>query len=211
MKGPWIALTFLLAACSQEPTAAPPPLSLPLSPDQVRSETTVSNSSGPIQLTLRLHRTRVRVGGPIYYQLELKNVGDRPIPVVDKIFRDPAAETWPVETVHLELMGADGKLAAANWKLMRPHGEAPGSAQRYSPAPSWLQPGDSTSTVTWVWPERGGRRAAMPGFTDLWTYDLNVPGKYKLRAVYDHSLSTVREFGTAVRVETPFVAIDVAP
>ena len=48
-------------------------------------------SSGPVKITLRLLKTKVKVGESLQYQLRLTNVGKKPMEVPDTIFEDPWA------------------------------------------------------------------------------------------------------------------------
>jgi hypothetical protein len=90
----------------------------------------------------------------------------------------------------------------------------------------WLAPGRSTTTFAWA--DRGtgdytGRaeddRALGEGYTQLWSYSFLRPGKYRVRAVYDHARPESnedfkRKYGTGlapawVKVKTPFLEFEV--
>lgn len=92
----------------------------------------------------------------------------------------------------------------------------------------WLKPG--ASTATFAWSDRGpgeydGRsdddESLRQGYTELWVYWLLSPGKYHIRAVYDHaySESTKKSFKKhgvalnpgAIELKTPFIDFEVRP
>lgn len=92
----------------------------------------------------------------------------------------------------------------------------------------WLEPGASTTTVAWS--DRGpddypGRsdddESLRQGYTELWIFRLPEAGKYRIRAVYDHtqSESTKKLFKkhgrtpspSWVEFKTPFIPFEVLP
>lgn len=92
----------------------------------------------------------------------------------------------------------------------------------------WLGPGASTATFAWM--DRGpdeyaGRseddKALLGGYTQLWSYGLFYPGKYRIRAVYDHAQSKrikalFKKHGRAVdpgwvEFKTPWIDFEVLP
>ena len=71
------ALVVLAMAASPVFSLHPPP------------EATATAKKGPVQLTLRLYRKKVKAKKSLWYQIELKNVGKEKIAVDDRIFLDP--------------------------------------------------------------------------------------------------------------------------
>lgn len=72
----------------------------------------VTAAEGPVQISLRLHATRVHVGKSLWYKLELKNIGKRRLRLFDRAFLDP----WTMHKncrerrgVYLEILLPDGK------------------------------------------------------------------------------------------------------
>lgn len=92
----------------------------------------------------------------------------------------------------------------------------------------WLNPGASTSTFAWAnrnpdLDAHAGEEAQIQDFTQLWSYRFRVPGKYRIRAVYDYTFSKtyskeleklrVKAEPAAwwVKASTPFIEIEVLP
>lgn len=92
----------------------------------------------------------------------------------------------------------------------------------------WLEPG--VSTTTFAWADRGpgeyaGRaeddESLREGYTQLWVYMPLKPGKYRVRAVYDHAQSEstkklFKKHGHApepawIEFKTPFIEFQVLP
>lgn len=90
----------------------------------------------------------------------------------------------------------------------------------------WLEPGASTSTFAWM--NRGpgeyaGRaeddESLRSGYTQLWSYRFLDPGKYRIRAVYDHdqpksTRALFKKHGESVdpgwiKFKTPFIEFEV--
>lgn len=76
--------------------------------DSLPAEAEVTASSGPVQLTLRIYKKQIRAHHPLYYQIELKNIGTRPFPAVADAFIDPWAQEQN-HGVYLDVVGLDGK------------------------------------------------------------------------------------------------------
>ena len=84
-------------------------------------EGAATGKKGPVQLTLRLHKTTVKVKKSLWSQLELKNIGKEKIWVSDRIFRD----MWQLHTncydqdrIYIEVQAvrsADGKPVKERW------------------------------------------------------------------------------------------------
>lgn len=91
-------LAATLAACAKEEAPAPPPELAPppaIRPAPVnnlgaaaRPEVSVTASSGPIQLTFSLLKTRIKAETSLWYRLEIKNLGEKVI-LLDKAMRSP--------------------------------------------------------------------------------------------------------------------------
>lgn len=135
---------------------------------------------GPWQLTLRLYNTKVKPGRAPWYMLEMKNVGRNALRVDARRFS-------------LEILDPHGNLleAQAGGDSSRAElpDDDPDSKWRF-----WLDSGISTATVAWS-DRRPARKSLRhkddeiprdTGHTELWAYDYAVPGKYLMRAVYDH-------------------------
>ena len=89
-----------------------------------------------------------------------------------------------------------------------------------------LQPGEVAETKSWFYHTKQARRKKLPAprpignFAQLEFFALDKPGKYKIRAVYDYSISAVklaeyRKLGWStdehVLARTPWVAVTVLP
>lgn len=247
----------------------------------VKAPAQVTATKGPIQITLRLQKTTVKVDRTLWYTLELKNIGKKKLQVFDKIFKDPYAmhvNSNHRHGLYLEIIDANGKAVRVKWGSYRvkydwePEGDAyykytpeekkeikelragwkkdgmtdqqlsvatsrwgsefinkKNYAEDSDPAKQfWLMPG--ASTATFAWSDRGpgdypGRseddESLRQGYTELWSHPLYRPGKYRVRAVYDHAYTktTQKSFKkrgiapdpAAIEFKTPFIAIEVLP
>ncbi len=92
-----LILAAALAACGKsDPPVAPPHLA---APDKAFSSAggnslvppaaEVKASSGPVEFTLLLHKTRIKSDERFWFQLRVRNIGDRKILMTDQIFHDP--------------------------------------------------------------------------------------------------------------------------
>lgn len=95
----------LLIVCIALSTAAPTNAA-------VEAAAQAKAAKGPVQITLRLHGTKVKVGKSLWYKLELKNIGKTKMLVDDWTFKDP----WGMHEncrkryfTYLEVIGPDGK------------------------------------------------------------------------------------------------------
>jgi hypothetical protein len=260
-------------------------------------EKTVTATKGPIQLTLRLYKTKVKVEKSLWYQIELKNVGKKRILVTDRIFWDPWAMHVNINYgvgIYVEVTAPKGKYHKAirdrtgrkrdettpllRWNAEYPHydyvdkpltpeqdaaikkdvakKEAEWERQGLSETEKtikraelnsswnfelklqedrsklfWLEPGASTTTFAWAYWDADpyadhslegiGEEKQVGDYTQLFSYDLKAPGKHKIRAVYDYSVSAAnqrsrRKSGVPIdrsetRVETPPIAFEVVP
>lgn len=90
----------------------------------------------------------------------------------------------------------------------------------------WLNPGASTATFAWITPgeiiDYPGRsddeESLRQGYAELWIYQFFKAGKYRIRAVYDHSLSEqflekhkISPDAARVKFKTPFIEFTVRP
>lgn len=114
--GNWPLLAFALlslSACGKKNDGAPTPvLSAPGEAEKVPAQAEVRASSGPVELTLLLHNTEIKVGDYLWQQIRLRNIGDAPMTVSDQVFHDP----WELRKhsdsqygIYLEALGPDGK------------------------------------------------------------------------------------------------------
>lgn len=112
---------FLAAlACSRkdEPATVNPDLD---PPDQVSAQAEVKSSSGPVELTLRLHKTQLKLGDSLWHQIRVRNVGKEELLVTDQIFHDPWELRHSIPKrgggggwgIYIEVIGPDGQLAEA--------------------------------------------------------------------------------------------------
>lgn len=101
--------------------------------------------------------------------------------------------------------------------------EPPLEEKRPDP-PLWLAPGASTSTLAWVHRDRveliNGKpmRAPVGQFSELDVLNSSKPGKYRIRAVYNHEHQPemvrkyeLRVYEDDVRVATPYIEFEVVP
>lgn len=246
-----------------------------------KAEAKVKAAKGPVQITLQVQNTSVKVEKSLWYKLELKNVGKKRFPINDRIFTDPNAihlNSKHHSGIYLEILDSKGKpldvrpgnyqerfdwegpegqdylytpeekkelwalqdewkkrgmteqqqsLAVSDWN--RDLIKKKNYAEMADPAKKhWLAPG--SSTATFAWSDRGpgeydGRsdddESLRQGYTELWSYWLLTPGKYRLRAVYKHSLTSstkalFKKHGHGIDpswidFKTPFVDFEVLP
>jgi len=255
---------------SRVPVLAPPEkasssVGQPGDQENVPAEAEVKASSGPVELTLRIYKTKIRAHKSLYYQIVLKNIGAKAFPAVDAAFRDPWAQRHP-EGVYLDVLGPNGKEpgwawlgptdvdttnlpgflpppttkeGASFWQKLKGMSafERSKAVMDYSarikaeyekthpepPVGGLLAPGASTSTPAWVLPNDEGKPLRQPigHFTELVHFDFSLPGKYRMRAVYDY-----RPDGWTIKwnrdhhrqpdeaqnvVKTPFIEFEVLP
>lgn len=123
------------------PVAAPPMLSSAADPPSVPvnlpAQAEVHASSGPVELTLRLYKTRIRPKERLWYQLRLRNVGSKPFAVGDDIFRDPIQTYSNYHVgIYFLIIGPDGK-ELRHRTVLAPHHdvaeEKPGRQRKLHP------------------------------------------------------------------------------
>lgn len=241
----------------------------------------VKASKGPVEISLRLEKTKVKSKRYLWYKLELKNIGKKKLRVDDWVFRDPWGMYENCDTrygIYLEVIDPEGNPMTVraggdrvhyNWEpkgdetlpyspeeraeiaALRAEWRKRGLTERQQtlalndwnnkknaeknraedsdPARQlWLEPGASTATVAWV--DRGpgayaGRseddESLRKGYTELWSYKFLDAGKYRIRAVYDHSQSESTKAlfekheqasgDSWVKFKTPFIEFQVVP
>ena len=104
-----------------------------------KPQATVKAAKGPVQITLKLHSTKVKVGKSLWYKLSLKNIGKKKIRVEDWIFKDP----WAMHEncagrkgTYLEVIGPDGKPLTVTWgggRIIYEYEPKPGTEQPLDP------------------------------------------------------------------------------
>ncbi|MEQ1919190.1 MAG: hypothetical protein ABL955_08330, partial [Elusimicrobiota bacterium] len=110
-----LAAALLVAvACGKKDDAAPlhPALTSLGAMEKVPAQAEVKASSGPIELSLLLHKTQIKVGESLWQQLRIRNVGDKEIIVADQTFQDPRElriQSSSRYGTYLEMTGPDGK------------------------------------------------------------------------------------------------------
>lgn len=80
-------------------------------PGMARAAAQVTGAKSPIQITLKLHKTTVKMGKSLWYKLELKNIGKKKILVHDRFYKDPwviHANSRSQNGVYLEIIDPDG-------------------------------------------------------------------------------------------------------
>lgn len=72
----------------------------------------VKSAKGPVQLTVSLRKTKVRVNKTLWYKLELKNIGRTKLKVDDLIFKNPWAMHENCSNkmrIYIEVIASNGK------------------------------------------------------------------------------------------------------
>lgn len=138
-----LLLPTLLACGKKEPPRSGPELEAPdkafssmagHSPEKIVPEAEVKSSSGPIQLTLRLYKIKIKAGDSIWYQIELKNVGKNNIRVDDNAFVVPGGISIGTGAgITLEVLGPDGKPLKPHTTRRYEHGPFPFEDESLSP------------------------------------------------------------------------------
>jgi hypothetical protein len=83
----------------------------------------VKSAKGPVQITFRLYKTKVKTERNLWYTLELKNVGKKKLRVDDWAFKDPWAMAQNCRRrfgIYLEILDPKGEPLE-----VRPGGDAP--------------------------------------------------------------------------------------
>lgn len=113
----WPLITAVLlytAACGKKDGGADsqPDLSAPSTGPSVAAQAEVKASSGPVEITLLIHKTQLKSGDYLWQQIRLKNIGTAAFAVVDPIFRNPRElRRWSDSEygTYLEAYGPDGR------------------------------------------------------------------------------------------------------
>lgn len=209
-------------------------------------ETEASASKGPIELSLFLHKERIKVGDHFWHQIRIRNIGEREILISDRVFRDSARiddNFYNKFGIYIEGFGPNGvalgKEGGRGCGLDWSSGDWwPKTAlndilvffelkkNRYDleqerDSGFWLQPGeklDTKSSFDYSNRERAKQRPPPQPrgeFSRLEIFDIEKPGLYKFRAVFDQDWSRRyglrnREIGPArhstnIRVRTPWI------
>lgn len=112
---PFLAVAALcFAACRKKvDVASPQPiLSVPDKAEKVTVEAEVKASSGPVELSLLLHKTKIKTGDSLWGQIRIRNIGDKRITVSDPVFFDPRGlrkQSSSSYGIYLEAIGPDDK------------------------------------------------------------------------------------------------------
>ncbi|HVC09463.1 MAG TPA: hypothetical protein VNH15_05955 [Elusimicrobiota bacterium] len=165
--------------------------------------------------SLKTHNVRVKRAQPVWFQLEIKDVGKDALPTNGMFAKNAARffeRNWEQYNggrygTYLVVMGPDGK--PEPWKqypYFHMHGcELPKSMAGFFVVPDFmphesdaqerknavtLSPGQSARTPTWVLPgecpgDRPNPPTPMPSYAELWHFSFDRPGKYTVWAVYD--------------------------
>lgn len=279
-----LILAAATAACGKsEPPGAAPELAAPDraasrvgtgSPRPVSAEAEVKASSGPVELSLLLHKSKIRLGDSLWQQLRIRNIGKQEILITDQVFHDP----WELDKnirirlgIYIEVTGPDGKplkppvrrdgvddgiepmpsgllevegpdeqAMVDGWKkqglsslevslkLIEYNTKKERDKHPYPSRPAIrLKPGESAETKSWFhyskYDEKIAKRPPprpVGEFAELEFFDLEKPGEYKVRAVYNYGMSELkkkeyRELGWSyderVLIRTPWVQVTVVP
>lgn len=115
--GNWTLLAaalLLSAACGKKDDGAPPQLGMPApgAAEKVAAQAEVKASSGPIELSLLLHKTEIKAGESLWQQIRIRNIGDKEIIVADRVFHEPRElrlQSRAGAGIYIEALGPDGK------------------------------------------------------------------------------------------------------
>jgi len=122
----WTILTAALifcASCGKKEKSAPTPvLSAPGTVEKVQAEAEVKASSGPVELTFLLHKTRIKAGDYLWQQIRIRNIGNKVFAVADQVFHDP----WELQKhsgsgygIYIEALDPYGKRLKVEYSLGR--------------------------------------------------------------------------------------------
>ena len=188
----------------------------------VPAAASVSASSGAVKFSLSMPTTHYRVEDrSLWVKATITNVGNKPFFVYSKSLVSGPSALMSVDHWTLDVVDAAGKTAfyRADEKPYPPDECRPqffGLERRELVAKYGfsLEVGKSTSTPAMGYPladatscrdmnpDPIGEFGEIKGFYFL-------PGKYKVRAVYDRSFHEIRGGPEKVRVETPWIEFDV--
>lgn len=161
--------------------------------------------------------TPQRGGGEVGFDYETKRLSPKDQSERDAFAASLAAKGLSEQERHAAMIRWDGAWA-----------EREQTDELVDPAKQlWLSPGASTTTIAWAYrdtdeyADHAEDEAQVADYTQLWTYHLAKPGKYRIRAVYAHqhpkpSAESVKKYGDRlepwwVTFKTPFIAFEVNP
>lgn len=139
-----------------------------------------------LSLKLSLAKNRVKPGEPIYFSLELKNVGNFPHLVDDEFWQTPSAPR-PHSQVRIFIEDETGSSVKYSLKALT----SPLPDRPRSPFSKYLSPGESLFSPAWtdssksqptLTPPFGGKWTQVPG------YEIFLPGRYKMWMEYGPNL-----------------------
>lgn len=188
---------------------------------------------GAIELTLLVHSKRISVKKDrLWYLIRVRNVGKVKIRLTDEtLIRKGVGDSDIHDPLRIEIVDVAGNSPTPLLRLSGPELGAPGDPPFRNPVEreetreprqgkileKWLEPGESAETPIWADPEPLYPRKVIRGFKEFTGHASFVPGSYKMRAVYDHSLSDIIvKAGVPARPEdvkivTPYVTLTVVP
>lgn len=112
----WTAIAAALlwfAACGKKEESAPTPaLPPPNAAEKVAAQAEVRASSGPVELTLLLHKTQIKAGDYLWQQIRIRNIGEKELIVADRVFDEPRQLRFQSRAgccLYLEMLGPSGK------------------------------------------------------------------------------------------------------
>ncbi len=265
-----LSILVLAASCGKpSPSSETPELSAPTS-SAVAAEAEVKASSGPVELTFLIYKTRIKLGESLWYQFRLRNIGSEQMIVVDRVFRSgwnlrkninanfgtyieiQDSNGQPLRPAHrsdmhahpivnessglLEAVTPEAKAAVAAWKkkglsgLEIKRNLAQLNANRAfveadEPFRVELPPGGTIETKSWFEYHDSERLAhrqqprAIGEFAEIDVYDLESPGRYRIRAVYKRVPSAYAKnmrrngevYPDEVNFKTDWIGIEVIP
>lgn len=230
--------SIAISACEKsEPSANPIPDLAPPKLEKSAPQAEVHASSGPVELSLLLHRTQIKLGSTLWHQIRVRNIGRTQLLVTDGIFHDPwqmAKNISGEYGIFIEVLGPDGKPLQ-----MAFHPDSGNDidfgvsdlgqkkATRTTIRVNSLQSGESVETKSWFhygdWAKLVAKRprpTPIAEYAELEFFDLNKPGHYKVRAIYnkqlgEKDLKSYRELGLTlnghVLIRTPWISVEVVP
>lgn len=181
-------------------------------PSQAAANRAVARK-GPIEIWLELKETHVKVGGRLRFKLGIKNAGRSLVMVPDAVFRNMEALEDSLRFkrgIFIEVVDARGGGAFAKpfpqgsdlcITVVSPSTRTPsiddfpdsGNDPYEITRLKKLTPGEVLVTQAWELPIHKEcevrRQASTDGLADLWQFDFESPGIYRIRAVYDQAPS----------------------
>lgn len=198
---------------------------------------------GPVELRLELKETHVKVGGRLRFRLGLKNIGRSPIKLSDAVFRHVEALEENLRyknDIFLEAVDAEGQplfakplpigsdlcivVLSTTEAAAQAAKEASDEYALFGDDPydrlhlEVLPPGKALFTPPWELPIHKDckvqARTSRDGYADLWQFDFESRGNFKIRAIYDRLPvdwpTKKRKYAPSpeqIRLETPWVEV----